>query len=59
LLNNKEIINEYRSRIDDNQIFPTNYYGSTNFTVDCGTAHLSIIGDNGDAVAITSSINHA
>ena len=33
------------------------YYGSNNFVNDNGTAHTSIVAPNGDAVAITSSIN--
>ena len=43
----------------DEKTHNQSYYGSTNFQLDSGTAHLSIIGSNGDAVAVTSSINHA
>lgn len=57
LLTDKKIINEYKSQIKDNGIHPINLYGSPNFVVDHGTAHTSIIAPNGDAVAITSSIN--
>lgn len=34
-------------------------YGATEYMPpDAGTAHISIIGPNGDAVAVTSSINY-
>ena len=36
---------------------PINYYGSKPFSIDHGTAHASIVGPNGDACAVTSSIN--
>lgn len=36
---------------------PLDLYGSTNFFSDSGTSHTSIIAPNGDAVAVTSSIN--
>ena len=57
MLSNRNIINEYREKINENSIHPMNYYGSTKFVSDNGTAHTSLIAPNGDAVAITSSIN--
>ncbi len=59
MLGNQDIINEYKERITDDTVFPTSYYGTTGFVEDHGTAHTSIVGPNGDAVAITSSINLA
>ena len=57
MLSDQNIINEYKERICDDTVFPSSYYGSTGFVEDHGTAHISIVGSNGDAVAITSSIN--
>lgn len=57
MLSDKKIITEYRDRINDTSTYPMSYYGSTNFVNDNGTAHTSIIASNGDAVAVTSSIN--
>lgn len=56
-LTDPTVINEYKSRIKDYEVHPASYYGSTNFVNDFGTAHTSIVGPNGDAVAVTSSIN--
>jgi len=57
MLSNTDIINEYKHKINDNTVHPINFYGSKNFTIDHGTAHTSIVGPNGDACAVTSSIN--
>lgn len=57
MLSDKCVVNEYIERIDENRIYPPSYYGSENFVIDNGTAHTSLIAPNGDAVAITSSIN--
>ena len=56
-LTDPEVVKEYRDRINDYKVHPQSYYGSTNFVTDHGTAHTSIVGPNGDAVAVTSSIN--
>lgn len=56
-LSDQNIINEYKERISETNVFPSNYYGSKGFNEDHGTAHTSIVAPNGDAVAITSSIN--
>jgi gamma-glutamyltranspeptidase/glutathione hydrolase/leukotriene-C4 hydrolase len=56
-LTDREVIKEYRDRINDNIVHPVSFYGSTNFVSDNGTAHTSVVAPNGDAVAVTSSIN--
>ncbi len=56
-LSDREIIREYSEKIKEEDVFPTNIYGTNDFVEDHGTAHTSIIGSNGDAVSITSSIN--
>ena len=48
-----------RLRIDDSQTFDPSYYQPL-FNTDVkevGTAHVSVLGPDGDAVAITSTIN--
>ena len=50
--------NEIRSQIWDNQTHDTNYYGPTFYDdLKTGTAHLSVLAPNGDAVSVTSTIN--
>ncbi|XP_039753705.1 glutathione hydrolase 1 proenzyme-like isoform X3 [Pararge aegeria] len=50
---------QIRLRINDSSTSnDTNYYGATEYNKpDSGTAHISVIADNGDAVSMTSSIN--
>ena len=44
--------------IDDKQTFNQAYYGPGWLTKsDHGTAHISVVAPNGDAVALTSTIN--
>jgi gamma-glutamyltranspeptidase/glutathione hydrolase/leukotriene-C4 hydrolase len=57
MLKDKNIINEFKSKIQDDGVQPIGAYGPVNFVQDNGTAHTSIVAPNGDAVAITSSIN--
>ena len=49
------------SRIDDNQTHDPDYYMepflSRVAAHDHGTAHLSVLDENGDAVSLTSTIN--
>ncbi|KAL3872307.1 hypothetical protein ACJMK2_040240 [Sinanodonta woodiana] len=47
-----------RAKINDNRTFGTDYY-EPQFDVktDHGTSHVSVLGPNGDAVSITSTIN--
>ena len=57
ILRDKSVVNEYKHKINDNTVHPINFYGTKNFSIDHGTAHTSIVGPNGDACAVTSSIN--
>ena len=45
-------------KIDDKKTFGTMFYGPTFYdSSTTGTSHLSVLGPNGDAVAITSTTN--
>lgn len=50
---------EIRSKIQDNKTYQDYKHYGANFSVpeDHGTIHISVIAPNGDAVAVTSSIN--
>ncbi|XP_053479913.1 glutathione hydrolase 1 proenzyme-like, partial [Ictalurus furcatus] len=49
---------DIRSKITDNTTHPESFYGPEYFNPeDHGTAHLSIIAEDGSAVGVTSSIN--
>ncbi|CAF4311079.1 unnamed protein product, partial [Rotaria sp. Silwood2] len=57
-LTSKEYANDIRSRINDDKTFGFEYYGGTWLDkMTTGTAHLSVVGLDGDAVALTSTVN--
>jgi len=57
-LTSPEYADMIRSRIDDNITHDIPYYDPTfDFTPDHGTTHLNVLGPDGSAVAITSTIN--
>lgn len=58
-LTSKAYAEEIRSQIVDNQTFNDVHHYGANFTVveDHGTAHLSVLAPNGDAVSVTSTVN--
>lgn len=58
-LKDPEFARQYRAKIDDGQTFnDTEHYGlKWDRPEDHGTAHLSVLSPNGDAVAITSTVN--
>ncbi|CAF4465052.1 unnamed protein product, partial [Rotaria socialis] len=54
----KDYADDIRSRIRDNTTFGYQYYGGTwEDRIRTGTAHLSVVGLDGDAVALTSTVN--
>uniref|UniRef100_V5G4M2 Gamma-glutamyltranspeptidase 1 n=1 Tax=Anoplophora glabripennis TaxID=217634 RepID=V5G4M2_ANOGL len=59
-LTSKSYAQYIRQFIFDNQTFqdPSYYGANTTLTEDYGTAHISVLAPNGDAVAITSTINY-
>ncbi|CAF1048399.1 unnamed protein product [Adineta steineri] len=57
-LTSKDYADSIRAKVDDSKTFGFEYYGGTwldRYTV--GTAHLSVVGLDGDAVALTSTVN--
>ncbi|XP_064634499.1 scoloptoxin SSD14-like isoform X2 [Lineus longissimus] len=46
-----------RAKITDDRTHPPEYYGHYDPQPDRGTSHLNVLAANGDAVAVTSSIN--
>ncbi|XP_053376277.1 glutathione hydrolase 1 proenzyme-like [Mercenaria mercenaria] len=49
-----------RARISDSQTFESSYYGPELLGISgssMGTSHLSVLGPNGDAVSVTSTVN--
>lgn len=57
-LTSKDFADQIRKRIWDNQTHSTDWYGPVwEGRVKTGTAHLSVVAQNGDAVSVTSTIN--
>lgn len=59
-LNSDSYISAIKNLIDDSRTFsePSHYLDRVSTTWDHGTAHVSVVASNGDAVAATSSVNH-
>lgn len=57
-LQSQNFINSIRNKISDTTTHPSHYYGDTTQTWDTGTAHISVLAENGDAVSLTSSVNN-
>lgn len=55
----REFATELRGRLEEYKTFedPRQYGAEFALTSDAGTAHISIIGPDGDAVSLTSTIN--
>lgn len=55
----KDYAKEIRSKIEDDRTYQDYEHYGANYTVpeDHGTIHISVIAPNGDAIAVTSSIN--
>ncbi|CAF1282486.1 unnamed protein product [Adineta ricciae] len=57
-LTSKEYASRIRARIHDYRTYGYEYYGGTWLdTVKPGTAHISVVGPDGDAVSLTSTVN--
>ncbi|CAM4874212.1 unnamed protein product [Rotaria socialis] len=57
-LTSKDYADIIRARINDYKTFGFEYYGGTWYDqLKTGTAHLSVVGPDGDAVALTSTVN--
>ncbi|KAF7988277.1 hypothetical protein HCN44_007809 [Aphidius gifuensis] len=58
-ITSKDFARMIKDKIDDQRTFndPSHYGGGENLVEDHGTSHMSIIAPNGDAVAVTSSLN--
>lgn len=58
-LTNVEYANEIRKKIDDKKTHDVDYYGGHfGSQEDHGTAHISILASNGDAISVTGTINY-
>jgi len=58
-MTNQTFAESLRQKIWDNQTHSNaSYYGTFRFAKDYGTSHLSVLSPNGDAVALTSTINY-
>jgi len=47
-----------RGKITDDQTHNVSYYAQTYSKADYGTTHLAVLAPNGDAVSVTTTINH-
>ncbi len=57
-LSDDNFINEIRAKISDNRTFSFDYYENKYLNKeDHGTAHLSVMAKNGDAVSLTQTVN--
>ncbi|KAF7988550.1 hypothetical protein HCN44_001123 [Aphidius gifuensis] len=58
-ITSKDFARNIKNKIDDKRTFnePSHYGGAENLLEDHGTSHMSVIAPNGDAVAVTSSLN--
>ena len=57
-MTNQSFAEELRKKINDNKIQSVSYYGGFySGWNDHGTTHLSVLSKEGDAVAVTSTIN--
>lgn len=58
-LTSKSFAHEIREKINDSRTWQDiRHYGSVVGFEDHGTAHVSVLTQNGDAVSVTSSINY-
>ncbi|CAF1581510.1 unnamed protein product [Rotaria sp. Silwood1] len=57
-LTSKDYADSIRARINDHKTFGFEYYGGTWLDkLKTGTSHISVVGSDGDAVAMTSTVN--
>ena len=56
-MTDEKIGEAFRQTIDDDKTRDSWWYGTSDTIHDKGTSHISIIGPNGDAVSMTTSIN--
>lgn len=58
-LTSQSFADALREKISDSSTQPVNYYGPDFYLPDNhGTAHISVVSEDGSAVAATSTINH-
>ena len=54
-----EFADEVRTKITDETTHGSDYYGlNTDMQSTSGTSHISIVAENGDALAATTTVNH-
>ena len=55
----QQLGDDLRQEIKDNRTYNNvSYYASFYSDADYGTTHLAVLAENGDAVSVTSTINH-